>query len=229
MEPEGAPPMQYVIEHFELTPSGAPGFAQRFQDQYLPLMSGEGARLVGLWEAVALSLYWPRAMALWEVDGREAYQHLVRQLYGERVEALRAWQAGLEGVCSGGEGRLLSGADGAPTLQELRDREVDLSVIVYERITAQPDRQMDYVGAIEENWLAAAESLGRIWIGTYHTIWKNREAYSLWALRDPANPLPGGSAHERDVIRSQPVQRWMRQALELREAYDDGIMHTLLP
>ena len=55
--------MQYVIEHFELTPGRIPEFARLFESRYLPLMSGEGARLVGLWEAAVVSLYWPRAMA----------------------------------------------------------------------------------------------------------------------------------------------------------------------
>ncbi len=221
--------MQYIIEHFELTPGQTPAFAEGFRKSYLPLMSGEGARLVGLWETVAVSLYWPRAMALWEVDGPEEYQALVRRLYGDRLKALRDWQASLAGICTGGEGRLLAKAEAAPTLQDLSDRAVDLRVIVYERITAQTDQQMAYVTEIQRTWIPVAETLGRIWIGTYHTIWKNREAYSLWALEDPDNPLPRHGADERNVSQLEPVKEWMRLAPELRESYDDGIMIALPP
>ena len=82
---------------------------------------------------------------------------------------------------------------------------------------------------IVNKWLPAAEKLGRIWIGTYYTVWRNRQAFSLWALEDPALPLPGGNVEERAVMESEMVQDWMSGALRVREAYDDGIMYALPP
>lgn len=210
-------------------PGATPDFAERFGAHYLPLMRAGGARLVGLWESVAISLPWPRAIALWEVDGSVAYQQLVRHLHTRAEDEMRAWQAGLRGLCTGGEGRLLHSAPEAPSLADLQARGVGLDVVVHEHITTQPDRQIDYVTDIVQKWLPAAERLGRIWIGTYYTVWRNREAFSLWALEDPARPLPGGDVEEREVMESEMVQEWMRGALGVREAYDDGILYALPP
>ena len=221
--------MQYIHEVFRLAPGATLEFAERFQSHYLPLMREGGARLVGIWETVAISLSWPRAIALWEVDGSEAYQRLLRGLHTHAEPELRAWQAGLRGICEGGEGRLLHVAPEAPSLADLEARGVNLDVVVHEHITTQPDRQIDYVTEIVEKWLPAAERLGRIWIGSYYTVWRNREAFSLWALEDPALPLPGGNVEEREVMESEMVQEWMRGALRVREAYDDGILYALPP
>jgi len=221
--------LQYIHESFELVPGATPDFAECFGTRYLPLMSEGGARLVGLWESVALSLRWPRAIALWEVDGSLAYQQLIRRLHTQAEPEMRAWQAGLRGLCTGGEGRLLHVAPEAPSLAELKERGVGLDVVVHEHITTQPDRQIDYVTDVVQKWLPAAERLGRVWIGTYYTVWRNREAFSLWALDDPGLPLPGGDVEEREVMESEMVQEWMRGALRIREAYDDGILYALPP
>ncbi len=221
--------MQYIHESFHLVPGAVPAFSDSFRERYLPLMTIGGARLVGIWEAVAISLPWSRAVTLWEIDGPAQYQQLVRRLHTKAEPQLRDWQASLRDLCTGGEGRLLEGPPEAPTLANLQSRDVNLDVIVHETITTQPDRQVDYTRDVVSKWLPASEKLGRIWIGTYFTVWRNRQAFSLWALQDPALPLPGGSVEEREVLESDLTKAWMAGALRVREAYDDGIMYALPP
>ncbi|MBW2423870.1 MAG: hypothetical protein JRG86_06465 [Deltaproteobacteria bacterium] len=228
-DPIEEPDVQYIHESFQLVPGAIPEFTESFQERYLPLMSEGGARLVGLWEPVAISLPWSRAVTLWEIDGPAVYQQLVRTLHTKEEARLRDWQASLRGISSGGEGRLLEAPPEAPTLADLRARGVSLDVIVHETITTQPDRQVDYVTDVVQKWLPASEKLGRIWIGTYFTVWRNRQAFSLWALQDPGLPLPGGSVEEREVLEGPITREWMAGALRVREAYDDGIMYALPP
>ena len=127
--------MQYIHESFQLVPGAIPEFTDSFRDRYLPLMTEGGARLVGIWEPVAISLPWSRAVMLWEIDGPAEYQGLVRWLHTKEERRLRDWQSSLRGISTGGEGRLLEAPEEAPSLAELKSRGVDLDVIVHETIT----------------------------------------------------------------------------------------------
>jgi hypothetical protein len=219
--------MLYLHETFTLIPGRAGQFAARFDEHYRALMERLDARLVDVWETTQMSLPWPAAIALWEVDDADHAQRILHAVYGggERA-AFRSWQEGLDEVCTGGRGRILNPGAGVPSLASLRARGVDTSVCVHETITTLPDHQGEYVRNIETLWMPSAHRLGRIWVGTYQTQWRNDEAISIWALEDPWRPFPGGT-HEAEVLRSPDVQEWIRIAGDFRAGFDDGIMVAL--
>ena len=203
-------------------------FVGMFEERYQPLMSKAGARLVALWETVALSLPWPQAIALWEVDDLKHYAAVARANYdGEMAPRFREWRNAMGAVSTGGAGRILVPAAGGPTLADLKKNGVSAEVCVHEILTTQPDKQRDYVDGIEKLWMPYAVRNGRRWIGTYSTSWKNFEAVSIWALEDGWE----GLAHHytRDVSRDVELKTWMQIAIALRERYDDGLLHALPP
>ena len=218
--------MLFISETFDLKLDQIAQFADLFHETWQPKMEELGARLVGLWESVCVSRPFPTAVALWETDGAITYQDLVFQLYQGDRGWLREWQRQLAGCATGGEGRLLNPTEKTPTFARLKEAKVDMSTIVHERITAQPDQQRAYVEGIEDLWLPTARVMGRVWIGTYYTAWRNFEAFSFWALDNPGRPLPSGQ-EEHLALESEGTRRWMEVALSLRENYDDGIYVAL--
>jgi hypothetical protein len=217
----------YLHETFTLLPGRTNAFVANFEQRYLPVMTTLDARLVDLWETTSMSLPWPAAIALWEVDDAEHAQRILRETHiGAQRTEFRGWHDSLEGVCSGSRGRILNPGAGVPALAELRARGVQTTVCVHETITTLPDHQGEYVRNIENLWMPSAHRLGRIWVGTYQTQWRNDEAISIWALEDPWTPFPGGAA-EVEVLRSPDVQEWIRLAGDFRAGFDDGIMVAL--
>jgi hypothetical protein len=219
----------YLHETFNLRPGRTTAFTEEFAGQYLPLMSSLDARLVDLWETASMSLPWPAAIALWEVDDAVHAQRILRQTHdtsGSQRSAFRQWHDSLESVCTSGRGRILNPGGGVPTVADLRSRGVATTVCVHETITTHPDKQGEYVRNIENLWMPSARRLGRIWVGTYQTQWRNDEAISIWALEDPWTPFPGGTA-EVEVLKSPDVQEWLRLAGSFRAGFDDGIIVAL--
>jgi hypothetical protein len=204
-------------------------FVGLFEETYHPAMSKAGARLVALWETVAISLPWPRTIALWEVDNLKHYAALAKDQYGsgELTSCFRAWREELGKVSAGGEGRILVPAAGGPTLKDLMKNGVSAEVCVHEILTTQPDRQRDYVDGIERLWMPYAVRNGRRWIGTYSTSWKNCEAVSIWALEKGWDTL--AEHYSRDPTGDVELKTWMSIAIALRERYEDGLLHALPP
>lgn len=219
--------MIYALETYEVTWGQTPRFVEAFNRHHLPTMASHGARLVGAWEPVALTRQWPGAVVLWEYDDPATFQDAALDLHLGDPSPMQAWQVATEGIVTRGEGRILHPAQTAPTRQALFDAGTDLSVVVFEIIQTQPDRQVAYGEHIEDVWLPSAEQLGRIWVGTYHTVWKNQEAVSIWALQNPRRPFPGGDMMEQDVFDTAGVRQWNRTALSVRVGYDDGVLVAL--
>jgi hypothetical protein len=221
--------MLYLHETFQLICGRTDEFASAFDETYLPVMTALDARLVDLWETTSMSLSWPAGIALWEVDDAKHAQAILKETKsrtGSQRDAFAEWNHRLGTLCTGGKGRILNPGAGVPPVADLRTRNVDTSVCVHEIITTLPDKQAEYVRNIEELWMPSAKRLGRIWVGTYQTQWRNDEAISIWALDDPWSPFPGGE--REDEVRQEPdVQEWLRLAGSFRAGFDDGIVVAL--
>lgn len=219
--------MMYGLERYALAWGQAGAFRDAFSELYQPMMRERGARLVGAWEATSLSRAWPAAHLLWEFDGPGHIQDVSLGLYQGQKPPIREWEARTTGIVEHAVGRLLHPSEKTPSLAALEAAGVDTTVVVYEEIDTVPDRQVQYCEHIEDVWLPSADQLGRIWIGTYHTQWKNREAISIWALKDPNRPFPGGEMMEQQVFDTPGVRQWNRSAQSVRVGYDDGILVSL--
>jgi hypothetical protein len=215
--------MIYSLETYHLHWGQTRAFTAAFQDVYRPIIESRGGQLVGAWQPTGLSRSWPGALLLWEFDEPDELQDLTVDLHLGAEPLVAAWERQTSGIVVSGEGRLLKPSRNAPTRAQLVARNVDLSVIVCEVIQTQPDRANDYCDQIEEVWLPTADALGRIWIGTYRTMWKNQEAISLWALKDPRRPFVP-EEHAPSGLR-----QWTRTALSVRVGYDDGVFVALDP
>lgn len=219
--------MLYLHDTFTLLPGRCAAFVESFDTRYRPMMTDLGARLVDLWQTASMSLPWPAAIALWEVDDADAAQRLLRETHGgSHRDTLSRWMDSLDGTCTGGRGRILNPSAGVPTLAALRRQGVSTRVCVHEVITTLPDHQAEYLRQIEKLWLPSATRLGRIWIGTYATQWRNDECLSIWALEDPWLPFPRGEA-EATVHLDPDVAEWLRRAGDFRAGFDDGIIVSL--
>jgi hypothetical protein len=213
----------YALEMYQLHWGRTPAFAAAFEEAYRPVVESRGGRLVGAWQATGLSRHWPSALLLWEFDEPDELQELTVDLHLGPEPLVRAWEERTSGIVVSGEGRLLKPSRNTPTRAQLLERNADLSVVVCEVIETQPDRANDYCEQIEEVWLPTADALGRIWVGTYRTMWKNREAISLWALKDRRRPF-APEDHAPSGLR-----QWTRTALSVRVGYDDGVFVALDP
>ncbi len=227
--------MIYIHEQTQIAPGKMDRFVDLFEQVYQPLMEELGARLVAMWETVAISLPWPQTIALWEVDDQVHYSKIAAAQYTDvkYAKRFRAWRNERETCVTGGTGRILAPAPHNPTLAELKADGIDATVCVHEWLTTQPDKQFDYVEQIDRLWVPYARRNGRKWIGTYSTQWKNFEAISIWALpkgftsygehytaRYSKTPSPEDKAD---------LEGWMQIAIALRERYDDGLMTALRP
>lgn len=224
--------MLYIHEQLELVMGRTDDYVERFQQQYQPLMEELGARLVGTWETVAISLPWPMAIILWEVDDMAHYARIANAQYRDAAltPRFREWRNGLGEVSRRGEGRILTPSSKTPTLADIQRQGFSLDVCVHEWITAQPDKEKDYAECIGTLWMPYAVQHGRHWIGTYTTNWKNHECISIWALDKGYDTMPENyEAPWFDLMEREGIKTWMSVAIALRERYDDGLMHALPP
>jgi hypothetical protein len=222
----------YIHEQLDVSIGRTNEFLSLFEQSYEPLMVELGARLVGLWETVAISLPWPMVIWLWEVDDIAHYAKVANAQYRDprRTPQFRRWRDDLGGVATKGEGRILTPSMKTPTLAEIKAAGFSLDVCVHEWITAQPDKERDYAENIGRLWAPYAVNHGRRWIGTYTTNWKNHECISIWALEKGYDTMPENyQAPWFDLMEQEGIAAWMSVALALRERYDDGLMHSLRP
>jgi hypothetical protein len=225
----------YIHETTRIIPGRLERFVERFERAYLPDMQAVGARLVGIWETVAISLPSPQAIVLWEIDDLGHYSKVAKAQYQDPKYAprFRAWRSEQGELSSGSVGRILMPAPGSPTLAQMRSEGIDASVCVHEWLVTQPDKQFDYAEQIARLWVPFAKRNGRRWIGTWTTQWKNFEALSIWAYDEGFDAF---GAHYQQKLDKTPTEQdraelngWMAIAIALRERYDDGLIHALPP
>ena len=224
--------MIYIHEQLELQPGKTDDFLARFENDYEPLMVDLGARLVHVWETVAISLPWPMAIWMWEVDDIAHYAKVANAQYRDRTRTprFREWRNATAGFATKGEGRILTPSKKTPTLADIKADGFSLDVCVHEWVTAQPDKEHDYAENIGRLWAPYAINHGRRWIGTYTTNWKNHECISIWALEKGYDTMPENyEAPWFSLMEQEGIAAWMSVAIALRERYDDGLMHSLRP
>ena len=222
----------YIHEQLELRPGKTDDFLERFEHDYEPLMVDLGARLVHVWETVAISLPWPMAIWMWEVDDIAHYAKVANAQYRDRSRTpkFRDWRNAVGEFATKGEGRILTPSKKTPTLADINAGGFSLDVCVHEWITAQPDKEHDYAENIGRLWAPYAINHGRRWIGTYTTNWKNHECISIWALEKGYDTMPENyEAPWFSLMEQEGIAAWMSVAIALRERYDDGLMHSLRP
>jgi hypothetical protein len=222
----------YIHEQLELQPGKTDEFLSRFENDYEPLMVDLGARLVHVWETVAISLPWPMAIWMWEVDDIAHYAKVANAQYRDRARTpkFREWRNATAGFATKGEGRILTPSKKTPTLADIEADGFSLDVCVHEWVTAQPDKEHDYAENIGRLWAPYAINHGRRWIGTYTTNWKNHECISIWALEKGYDTMPENyEAPWFSLMEQEGIAAWMSVAIALRERYDDGLMHSLRP
>lgn len=217
--------MFYVQETAKLVPARYDDYLEAAQSTLIPLYHDLGLRLVAFWETVTSQGYWPEVIALWEMDGLDAYGSVLAQQYsaGPYERRFRGWLEQLADLATGTEGLVMRSSRESPTLEQLRQQGFDVGVCIHETVRTTPNMSRQYAEHVSRQWRPIAERHGRSMLGVYSVTWRNAEVVNIWALEGwqalsrPTETMPG----------DPEVWAWTEIAMSLRQDWDDRILHAL--
>jgi hypothetical protein len=167
---------------------------------------------------------WPQVINLWEcVDGWNGWRTLMEQTNLSRTRNPKLeqwWKTALE-VRTGGFDRLMAGADGCPSIAELRAQELHASVFVHELSRCKPGAALDYLAAVREEWLPVLADHGHSLVGLYEVLLTDQEVMTIWAT-DPGSHCDLMRAEvEREDDR---IPRWRTRARDFLTDWREELM-----
>ncbi len=199
-----------------------------FGEVYRPAMERLGARLFGHWQGGAFNSRWPEVTTIWEIDGYAHFGELSAARAGGAQEsaAFAEWSAVLAALHGTGHGRLCYANRGIQPIGDLVESSYDASVVIQEIMTTKPGRQEDYIEQLEYAYVPWSERTGKLWLGSFVTIFCNEEVIHYWALQGGwagfGQWYPSWKSDIPDDIKS-----WMKLAPALRDSWDDSILSAL--
>jgi hypothetical protein len=219
--------MLYLHETVDVRVEHVDEFGPRLAEVYRPVMEAAGARLVALWETVPLFLPWPQFICLWEIDTIADIGHLLRAQYQDKRDGFAAWRAELGQMSTRTEGRMLTPSPKTPSLAELGERTISLATCVHEWIETAQNQGENYCRQLETRYAPFAPMFNRVFVGTYHEIWNNKEAINIWALPDEFTVFPGGQITANNLSASEDIESWIVMSVGLREGYHSGLLRQV--
>lgn len=220
----------YLHETIDLGRGSGEQFTDAFTATYQPMMEQLGARLYALWESSRYNGHWPQVTIIWELDAFADYARIgaAQAPGGSHHGAGRQWAAFLAGIGARGEGRIMYAGRYNRPLAELRDADVDASLVIQEIMQTKPGRQDDYIRELERLYVPWSERTGKRWLGSFITTFRFNEVIHYWAL-------DGGwdcfARHYPSWKDSPPAEivTWMSVAPALRDGWEDSILQALPP
>lgn len=203
-------------------------FSRAFSDVYQPLMERLGARLFGHWQANPFNSHWPEVTTIWEIDGYGHFGEIsaARFAAGENGDAFKEWDRLLGGLGAHGEGRLCYANSSIKLVEQLKAQKFDASVCIQEFMTAKPGRQEDYLEQLEYAYVPWSERTGKLWLGSFITIFRNQEVIHYWAVEGGWTGFGKWFPSWKGDIPAD-IKSWMRLAPALRESWDDSFLAAL--
>jgi len=199
-----------------------------FGECYRPAMERLGARLFGHWKSGPYNARWPEVTTIWEIDGYAHFGELsaARTGSGEDSAAFAEWDAALAALQANGNGRLCYANRGIQPIGDLVANSFDASVVIQEIMKTKPGRQEDYIEQLEYAYVPWSERTGKLWLGSFVTIFCNEEVIHYWAVQGGWEGFgkwyPSWKGDIPDDIKS-----WMKLAPALRDSWDDSILCAL--
>lgn len=205
-------------------------FVSEFSAHYQPALEAEGAQLYGIWESSPINGHWPEVTTIWAID---SYKHLsrigtARHLDPETRKRFAQWN-GLLGELGGtGEGRLTFGNPGIKTVEEHRAAGLQTTLVIEEVMATKPGKQTAYVEELEYLYVPWSEETGKIWVGSFTTIFRYNEVIHLWALEGGWDGF--GKYYPSWGDKPDPrIRAWMNVAPALRDGWEDSFLQALPP
>jgi hypothetical protein len=140
--------------------------------------------LQGTWYTMGITGRWSQVINLWDVPGGwDGWATAVDRLNLKRTEnkALEGWWQEAFNHRSGGFDRLLLGAPGCPTTDELVAGGVRGSLFVHEITEVRPGAQLDYLAAVREVRVPLLAEYGHAITGLYEVAMNDTEVVTVWA------------------------------------------------
>jgi hypothetical protein len=176
------------------------------------------SRLVGTWKVIGSTNRWPGVVNLWEMDGWSHWaETLERQHFPEKKDAtLAPWWAQATQWRSGGFDRILEPAPYAPTLAQLRTRNLSAWVCVHTIVRTVAGQRDAYLGAVGDALRPRLEQRGLTLMGAYAVPMRSDEALVLWAAPD-FRALCELYAQRKD---DRELRDWDAQVAPLRRKFE---------
>lgn len=143
-----------------------------------------GLQLLGTWYTVGCTGRWSQCVNLWEApDGWEGWRNTIDRL-GLKREAnkdLTGWWQEAFNHRTGGFDRQLAGIPGCPTIATLTRDQVRGTTFVHELSQVRPGAALDYLGAMQQEWVPVAREYGLEPVGLYEVLMSDTEVVTVWA------------------------------------------------
>jgi hypothetical protein len=146
--------------------------------------AANGLELLGTWYTVGCTGRWSQCVNLWEAPGGwDGWQDTLGRL-GMRRRAnrdLTKWWNEAHQHRTGGFDRQLAGAPGCPTIASLTRDQVRGTTFVHELSKVRPGAALDYLAAMQEEWVPVAREYGLSPVGLYEVLMSDTEVVTVWA------------------------------------------------
>ncbi|MBW2425399.1 MAG: hypothetical protein JRG86_14200 [Deltaproteobacteria bacterium] len=143
-----------------------------------------GLELLGTWYTMGLTGRWPQCVNIWELPGGwNGWAHTIDRLglKRERNTALSSWWEEAYKHRSGGFDRQMAGIPGCPTMASLAADGVKGDLFVHELSEVRPGAALDYLGAMQDEWMPVAREYGLEPVGLYEVLMSDTEVVTVWA------------------------------------------------
>ena len=143
-----------------------------------------GMQLVGTWYTVGCTGRWSQCINMWEFpNGWDGWCSSIDRL-GLKREAntdLTGWWNEAHKYRTGGFDRQLAGIPGCPNMESLQRDQVRGSTFVHELSQVRPGAALDYLQAMQEEWVPVAREYGLEPVGLYEVLMSDTEVVTIWA------------------------------------------------
>lgn len=216
------PTALYLHEVVDIVGDGAVPYMEHALGFHAERAADRGLRLFGTWQVVGATGRWPQVVNVWELlDGWDGWGRLVRSTNLRRTEneELARWWREASRYRSGGVDRLLGGAPGCPTLDELVEAGVTGEVFVHELSEVWPGAGPDYLAAVVEGHVPVMAEHGHQLIGAYEVLLRDTEVVTLWAT-DLDSHLTLMQAAETD----ERIPKWREEVRQYLSRWREELM-----
>jgi hypothetical protein len=188
--------------------------------------------LLGTWYTVGCTGRWTQVVNLWEMPGGwPGWRHSIDRLGLKRRtnQDLTGWWNEALKYRTGGFDRQLAGIPGCPTIAELRARGVRGTMFVHELSQVRPGAALDYLHAMDREWVPVAREYGLEPVGLYEVLMSDTEVVTVWAS-DIDSIVKLGRAHDAargldaEVDPDPRVAAWRTRAREYCTRWREELM-----